>query len=312
MAISSLILSANDPVNNNKNAPFVPYKPQGKNAWDFWFAKTDKMYHAFYLEYGDEKAQPDQSQRHSRQWVGHAESKDLIHWTECPTALREEGQGIATGSVIHHKGKWFMLTTHRGFSVAESDDLRTWRWSEGNPVYNGEVLEADWLGKPLKFRMLADPYLYPEQRDGFWYATVNSHIEGAAKGERGAQVLVRSKDLKHWEGWKVIAWPRLFERMETAQLWEHAGRWYLYFGAVIENDHETRQPNLIYIASRFEGPYEAQSWSEIKLPGVDNWYIGKRVVTRDGHDVFLAGQNYCSLSRPVQMHYADDGRVIFE
>ena len=305
MTFPPILLSAGD---NAPNAPFVPYKPQGKNAWDFWFALSGDTYHAFYLEYPDEKTQPDQAQRHSRQWIGHAESKDLIHWTECPTALREEDKGIATGSVIFHEGKWFMLTSHQGFSLAESDDLRKWRWSKENPVYHGEPLEADWQGKRVKFKMLADPYLYPEKRDGYWYATVNSHIEGSPQGERGAQVLVRSKDLRHWEGWKVIAWPKLFERMETAQIWEHNGRWYLYSGVVIENAHEKRQPNVIYMASRFEGPYEAQPW----LPGVDNWYIGKRVVTREGKEVFLAGQNYRSLSRPVSIEYAADGRVLFK
>ncbi|MBI4978601.1 MAG: hypothetical protein HZC28_14065 [Spirochaetes bacterium] len=288
----------------------VPYRSPGNNLWDFWFARNDNTYHAFYLEYPDSKSLPDQSQRHGRQWVGHATSADLVHWQEQPTALFETGKGIATGSVVRHEGKWYMLVTHKGFSLAESDDLRTWLWTDGNPVYRNEVLSGDWQGAKVSFRLLADPYIYPEQRDGFWYAAVNAHIQGAKEGERGAQVLIRSRDLRAWEGYKVCAWDRNYERMETSQIWEHAGRWYMYFGAVYQPARKNASVNLIYMAKSFDGPYEAQPWSEMKLPV--KGYIGKRIVAPDGNDVFLMGQTYNALSKPISMKYGVDGMIDFE
>ncbi|MBI5802305.1 MAG: hypothetical protein HZA92_16465 [Verrucomicrobia bacterium] len=294
---------------DDSRAPLQPvFQPKGKNVWDFWFIRQDDLYHAFYLEYPDKEVQPDQSQRHSRQWVGHAVSKDLLHWDERATALSEAPQrGIATGNCVRDGDKWFMLLTYQGFTLAESNDLDHWKW-KGKAEFPARM-EADWLGKPLAFRPGADPYIYPEKIGGWWYATFNSGIAGAPANKAGAQVMMRSRDLVKWEPHKVLAYPERFERTETAQFWEHSGRWYLQFGGVAGD----KQPldTYIYIAERFDGPYKEESWSRVKLPGIRHFYLGKRLVAVNGGDVFVVCQNFAALSQPFRMTYGVDGAVSF-
>jgi beta-fructofuranosidase len=281
------------------------FRPKGHNAWDFWFAKSGDTFHAFYLEYPDKEAQPDQSRRHGGQWVGHAVSKDLVHWEERPTALKEApARGIATGSCVRDGERWAMLVTYQGFTVAESDDLEHWRW-KAKAQFPSE-LRADWKGERLSFRMLADPFVYPDKIDGWWYAAINSQISGAPKEQSGAQVLMRSKDLLQWETHKIICYPKLFERIETAQFWPKNGKWYLHFGGA-----GGKGGSHVYIADRFDGPYEERPWSQITLPGIGYFYLGKRVAASEGTDVFLAGQSYAGLSLPIRMTYLPDGAIVF-
>ena len=282
------------------------FRPRGHNAWDFWFAKSGDAYHAFYLEYPDKESLPDQSRRHGGQWVGHAVSTDLVHWQERPTALKEApARGIATGSCVRNGERWAMLLTYQGFTLAESDDLEHWQW-KAKAEFPAE-LKAEWKGETLGFRMLADPFVYPEKIDGWWYAAINSQIVGAPKETSGAQVLMRSKDLLRWEAHKVVCYPKCFERIETAQFWEKNGKWYLHFGGA-----GGEGGSHIYVADRFDGPYEKQPWSRMTLPGIGYFYLGKRVVAPDGGDVFLAGQDYAGLSLPLRVTYAADGAVAFE
>ena len=281
------------------------FKPKGHNAWDFWFARSGDTYHAFYLEYPDKEMMPDQSRRHGGQWVGHAVSKDLVHWEEHPTALKEApARGIATGSCLRDGDRWYMLLTYQGFTLAESDDLEHWHWKAKAQFPSG--LSAEWKGEKLAFRMLADPYVYPEKIDGWWYAAINSQIVGVPKATSGAQVLMRSKDLLNWETHKVICYPKRFERVETAQFWEKNGRWYLHFGGA-----GGPGGSYVYMADRFDGPYEEQPWSRMELPRVGYFYLGKCVIALAGNDVFLAGQGYAGLSLPQRMTYLTDGKILF-
>jgi len=73
------------------------YKPDGAQAFDFWYAKSGETYHAFYLQ------RPDGSGHGSNTSVGSARSKDLVNWTEVGELLRADpnarwcNQRIATG-----------------------------------------------------------------------------------------------------------------------------------------------------------------------------------------------------------------------
>ena len=298
LAVFALAATAGEPVRTG-------FRPPGVNAWDFWFAKSGDTYHAFYLEYPDKRAQPDQSQRHSRQWVGHAVSQDLLTWSVRPTALTEAPErGIMTGSCVHDGDRYYMLMTYKGFTLAESRDLDTWQWKA--KAQFPSALTTEWRGESLGFRLLADPYVYPEKIDGWWYAAINSQIANAPKDKSGVTTLMRSKDLLRWETHGILCYPRKFERLETPQLWSANGKWYLLFGAV-GGGGGTR----VWIADRFDGPYEERPWSTMALPGIPRFYLGKRLVAPDGTDVFLAGETYSSLSQPIRMTYLPSGEITY-
>ena len=58
---------------------------QDKWVWDFWFAVDGDDYHMFYLQADKDLQNPDL--RHWNVSVGHARSRDLIHWDVLPDAL---------------------------------------------------------------------------------------------------------------------------------------------------------------------------------------------------------------------------------
>ncbi|MBT7303566.1 MAG: hypothetical protein HN849_28810 [Victivallales bacterium] len=299
-----------------KPAPHTPYRPANKNAWDFWFANDGKQTHAFYLAYPDAIAKPDQSGRHGNQWIGHAVSADLWNWREVGPAL-EPGKGnwhtrgLATGSVVRDGDSWYMLHTcsgmdKGGLALARSQDLATWEKLHDGPVIRGgTAFEFPWEGGTVRLRPLADPYIHPEKRDGWWIMICNSHVLDSPENQRGATGMWRSRDLKTWEPHRIIAWPKTIERMETSQIWEHAGRWYLYFGGV---NTKTGNGNCIYQSDTWDGIYGERPWSRLELPDGNYFYIGK-VLQQPTGDVFLAGQSYSSLSAPYPLAYAADGAV---
>jgi predicted neuraminidase len=299
-----------------KPLPHTPYRPAHKNAWDFWFAQDGPDTHAFYLEYPDAATQPDQSGRHGHQWIGHAVSRDLWHWREVGPALEPgkgnwQTEGLATGSVVRAEDGWYMLHTCRGLgksglALARSQDLTHWeKLGDGPVVRAGTVFDFPWQDATIRLRPLADPYIYPEKRDGWWVMICNSHVVGSGENERGATGMWRSRDLRQWEPYRVIAWPGTFERMETSQIWENAGHWYLYFGG---GHTQHGNANYIYQADAWDGVYTARPWSKIDLPDGNYFYIGK-VIQRPEGDVFLAGQSYSSLSAPYPLAYGDNGAV---
>ncbi|MCD9020308.1 hypothetical protein [Cohnella silvisoli] len=64
---------------------FDSYRLEDEFIWDFWYARQGGKVLAFYLQY---PRAGDPEYIHSRQSVGHAVSKDLLHWEERPAALQ--------------------------------------------------------------------------------------------------------------------------------------------------------------------------------------------------------------------------------
>ena len=283
------------------------YQPQGQYSWDYWYARSGDTCHAYYLQY---PVNADQSQRHSRQTVGHAVSKDLSSWIEKPTALMAlagtwNDVGIATGSVVKKDGKWWMIftgnsTSKGGIGLAYSTDLYTWIKQGNAPVIpGGTTFTTGWKGQTLACKPLADPYIYPEKTGDWYFLVINSQVVDAPVGQRGCALMLKSADLIKWQVHSIISYPGTFERMETTQIWKANGRWYLYFGGVTSSSHK----NFVYIANAFDGPYAPQPWSEIFLPEGKRYYIAKVEKGANGHDIYLAGLEYRAVSEPYLVNY---------
>jgi beta-fructofuranosidase len=163
-----------------------------------------------------------------------------------------------------------------------------------------------WKGEELKCYPLADPYIFPEAIDGWYYLVINSQVVGASEGKRGCQLMLKSKDLIQWESHGIAAYPECFERMETAQIWEHNGRWYMLFGGVPD------MGTYIYTASTFCGPYEPQEWSKLELPAGIEYYLGKVEKDTNGNSVFLANDCLFEEKRLLgtyELSYFSNGKV---
>ncbi|MCX6992447.1 MAG: hypothetical protein NT011_04805 [Kiritimatiellaeota bacterium] len=308
------------------------YHPPGMWAWDFWFAKQGSTYHAFYLQAPWCLGEP--GRMYGNEHVGHATSQDLIHWTDQGPALIAfkdtwNDASIATGSVVAHGGKWWMLFSGvgnkvRGVGLAESDDLMRWRKVGDGPVVPfGKPFDGVWEGKPLQWVACADPYVYPDPVAGWFYAIINSQVVGVPISESGCLTTMRSRDMKTWEPAGALTCPGWFERLETPQVWQHGGRWYLYFGGAHDHGLSERyckempeevvklqsRVNCVFTADRFEGPYRPTGKWWFTLPDGKRGYIAKVLPDPDGREMLFMAVD-AKLSRPYPVNYAADGSLV--
>lgn len=308
------------------------YHPPGMWVWDFWFARHNDTYHAFYLQ--APFCLLDGQLKHGNQHVGHASSSDLLHWTNHGPALVPingtwNDLSIATGSVVAHDGAWGMLYSGRGSKIsgvglAVSDDLLRWRKLGDGPVVRfGTPFPATWKGQQVEWTGLADPYVYPSPVDGWYHMLLNARMTGVPLSQSGCIATMRSRDLKTWEAHSILAYPGWFERLETPQIWQRGGRWYLYVGgahdhglpeaylaSVPETVHRNRtRLNIVLTSDSFEGPFEPTGTWWLDLPDGRGFYIAKVFKGPDGSDVLMATVD-CKLSRPYPVTYAADGSLI--
>ena len=301
------------------------YMPGGKRSCDYWFIKEEDTYHAYYLEFQSHEGYiEDQS-------IAHLTSTDFKNWEYHGTVLEGFVEGgwpdrhLATGSVVKHDGRYYMMYTGHtenenrlGMGMAVSDDLYHWeRIGEGPQIPATVDYDATYKGEAHSCRILADPYMYPEAIDGWYYAYINSWTMDLPKNERGCQLMFRSKDLINWESYKIAIIVEDLDRLETCQVWEHNGKWYMYFGGqrVKPDGGEFENiftRNYIFMADSFEGPYERQHWSEILLDIDKYYYIFKQMKDPNGVEVGTFMSPLDGLLEPFKLEYDADGRVRFE
>ena len=310
------------------------FQPQGRASWDMWFAKDADIYHMFFLEAPKYLG----NQVHGNSMVGHATSKDLLHWhyegpVLAPVNQSWNNQSIATGSVCKHGDQWYMLFSgwssdenKSGLGLASSRDLSSWKKFEDGPVVKiKKVFESEYQGKNYKWIAHRDPYIYPDKMDGWYYAIACARIQNVPIETSGALAMIRSRDMLSWEPYKIISFPGFLEWMETPQLWRHGDKWYIYFGAVRNDDllernkeiipkafQYSRLSNCYFVSDRFDGPFEPLNDHEILLaaplePG--EWsYIFKFLSDPYGQDVAITCINF-EISSPYLVHYEKDGAL---
>ena len=302
----------------------ILYDAQGKFMNDSWYAFDGTEYHAFFLE-----RQPgDPETRH----IGHSVSRDLRSWKYCGTVLspgREHwlDTQLATGSICKKGELWYLLFTaecsappYSGFAVASSPDLYHWTLHDSMVLGGKEPIPFRLTNRRLPCVLLADPYIYPEEIDGWFYAYFNAQAVDLPYNHRAVQAMMRTRDFLHWEPYKIAALD-CCDRIETAQVWKHGDKWYMYGGAVtsgltadqelIEDYHFSRFENFLYCADAFDGPVLRTQRLEFPdypdYPG-KNLYIAKVLRDTDGEDVMLVndiGPN--GVVGPYAVTYGADG-----
>lgn len=284
---------------------------------DNWYCEENGVFHTYFLEYPEDA--PLDERCWSTQTVGHAVSGDLVNWEYKGTVLTPEkdiwnDKGIATGSNVKMDGKWYMLYTGNsytcggGFGLAVSEDLHNWRRVGDSPVIDrSQPFDFEFEGKPVKVKLLADPYVYPEQFDGWFYAYFNAMIDGMGINDGGAQAIMKSKDLINWVPHK-IACKADCNRIETSHVWKHGDKWYMYGGEVTVLLDENGNPNgqnavnTFYVSDKCD-----EGFKEICKPEWNEFfYIAKVINDKSGNEVFIANNPPVGLIGPYKLEYSED------
>ncbi|MGH9799801.1 MAG: hypothetical protein ACRD82_05500 [Blastocatellia bacterium] len=244
----------------------MPWFPQNKYLWDFWFARKDNELHAFYLQADQAECGFNPDLRHDLASVGHAVMTDL-GWKELgEVALSSRQNGgwgnlsIWTGSIVHDEttGLHYLFYTSR-----RAEDKTIWTPSEWQrPQQIGLAVSRDlieWERTPMAKKVPVipnpgkmigldgvawrDPYLILGA-NGRWQAFVCARLNPHDADNKdfgldagGAIAWLESENLQEWN---IATTRRLvtsdeFYQMEVPQVfWRRfrdGKRFYLIFCA---------------------------------------------------------------------------------
>ncbi len=246
---------------------FIP-DPTRLELWDTWVyvAENDDV-HLFYL-----------ANRPGGAWgyVGHAVSRDWLHWTDLPEIrIRgEEGAwdagGCGTGMVFRHEDGRFYMTYTGGLSVEEATGLLSSR-----DLIHWEKLTHQ---APVWPRCARPPYeeddrrvaQSPAWRDAFvtrnprgeWEAVCCARANHGPAAGRACLARCRVQGLDQWLTLPPLAHVNRYASMEVPEIFPFADRYWILFstgsGWGVGIDTPSRRAvtgTFCLRAERWEGPY---------------------------------------------------------
>ena len=310
-----------------------------KWVWDFWTARDGADYHMFFLQ--ADKSLGDPELRHWNVSIGHAVSRDLIHWEMLPHAIKPtQGNDEAadsyttwTGCVVKSDNQWLMFYTgtmraEKGLvqrvCLARSDDLVHWVKADDNPQVQ---LDPQWYdGLKLAYWHDAswrDPWVFKDLHSSLYHMLVTCRVNVGAPDGRGAIGYASSPDMKNWTVGEPFLAPGWFGEMEVPQVECIGGRYYLFCSVSTRFHSQARlamaecspQTGLFYFVSDSPmGPWatlgdgfvagQAGLYASRVIQGPDdNWYL-MGFVNRDANDQFVG-----VISDPIRLQQTPDGQL---
>jgi beta-fructofuranosidase len=315
-----------------------------KWVWDFWLVRDGPDYHIFYLQ--APRSLEDAELRHWHVSVGHAVSQDLWAWQILPDALRPrpadgdhfDNYTTWTGSVIEHKGIWYLFYTggrrsEKGLvqriGLATSTDLVRWEKHPENPLIVAdrrwyELLDLDlWHDQAWR-----DPWVFRHPERGDFHALITARVNHGPADGRGVIAHARSDDLIHWEVLPPVTEPGDFGHMEVPQVVEIEGRTFLLFSAQASvhsarwRERTGREPltGIHYlVADDPLGPFHLSTGKLLIGDRIGSLYAGKLVLNPKGEWVMLASHMYApdgayvgALTDPFPVTWDPTGALALE
>ena len=298
-------------------------------VWDSWLAQDGSDHHLFFLRAS--RALHDPYRRHLRASIGHAKSTDLREWKLLPDALVHadtpawDDLATWTGSVVQGPGgRWHLFYTGlshaehglvQRIGVAISDDLLTWRRSDGL------LLEADprWYEK-LNLdawfeEVWRDPYVFTDPDGDGWHMIITARVPQDGATARGVIGHARSDDLVSWEVQPPLSEPSGFGHLEVPQVCMVDDQPVLVFSCwSAQADHGDVAAGGVYVVpgKTLLGPWDISAATPLDHPSL---YAGRLVQDpHSGHWAVMGfrdiedGKFIGSIVDPIPV-VLDDGEV---
>ena len=261
-------------------APFI--------FWDNWMFPHEGVYHLFYLE------------RLPSGWgaIGHATSRDLVHWTrEEPIAVEEvpgtwEASLGLTGTVVRHDGMFWMFyggwtgeVYHERIGALVSPDLRNWHKHPNNPLMEAAPpyhAHPAGDGAPPSLRQVwwRDPVINWREDLQCYEALVGARLADIGQESSGACIgRARSRDLVHWEHVAPLAdVGRELLVADVPDVFEIGGTWYLTFNTHSKAGRPLHTPRREHVGGTYymigpsaDGPFEFPDDPCLLGSGLGRW-----------------------------------------
>lgn len=273
----------------------VPWFPQNKYFWDFWFAWDDReQLHVFYLQASQLECRFNPERRHDRASIGHGL---LTRWgwqeltPDQPILKCSDHRGdwddlsLWTGSIIRSPldQRYYLFYTARrqadtllhtphewqrsqNIGVAISTDLD--HWERLNPI--NLVIPNPGCTRLFDGVNWRDPYILYNPADQTFYAFICAHTEGG-RDAGGMIAYVTSRDLVHWQPEpEILIKSDDFYQMEVPQVfWRECGdgtkRLYLLFCAQTQDCSQhwrQQQPPAVGTYYQVSAPVGLEDWPD--------------------------------------------------
>ncbi|MFO7612506.1 MAG: family 43 glycosylhydrolase [Clostridia bacterium] len=216
------------------------YEPEGRYVNDHCFVMNGDTMHLFYIDGEIGKGCYDIG---NETIIGHASSRDLMHWKQHPPALvydqslQHEKRGIFAPYVAKKEGMFHMFYSSHNMEKAQficlafSEDLFNWERSVGNPVLVPDKRQFLWDESiPCSCR---DPHIHREEIDGIYYMYWVADMR--SEDEHSCIAVAVSSDLKRFRRQKpVIVKRHSFDeaytmKTESPCLIARHGLYYLFY-----------------------------------------------------------------------------------
>ncbi|MST98809.1 hypothetical protein FYJ85_17370 [Victivallaceae bacterium BBE-744-WT-12] len=226
--------------------------------------------------------------RNKRWSIGHASSRDLKNWEFYGAVLSPGNAGewddcrLATGSVLHHDGRYFMAYTGHSLAnvppcgrigMAVSEDLFRWEKCRDFPLLelDSSRFESVITGSrpSLHWR---DPFLLEEE--GRFHLFLCARSKTGDVKTRGTVAHFTSGDLYNWSPGKEVRHDLFAEELEVPQIYRIGGRYRLLF---CTHENLLKEPqaggNFVMTSDSLLGPYSNARRLEPCGPGY--WYAAQ-------------------------------------